>query len=234
MTRPLRILLADDHTLFRRGIELLLAARPDFEVVGSAADGCEALTLARTCMPDVILMDLEMPRCNGLQATRCIKQDLPHVKIVMLTVSDDDDKLFEAIKSGASGYLLKDLEPYQLFDMLAHIRQGEAPLSGLMAAKILKEYTHSSISPHQEAETLSEEECTDALSAREIEVLQLVVDGMSNREIADALTITENTVKNHLSNILTKLHLQNRIQVAVYAVRHGLVQEPVRTSPVGG
>ena len=230
---PLRVLLADDHTLFRRGVEALLASRACLKVVGSAADGFEAIALARETMPDVILMDIDMPRCDGLTATRQIKRQLPHVHIVILTVSDDDDKLFEAIKSGARGYLLKNLEPYQLFDMLEGITRGEAPLSGLVAAKILEAFgqpaskVDSKLDPKLPSEPVSSagEDVTEHLSAREIEVLELVVNGRSNKEIADALVITENTVKHHLSNILDKLHVQNRIQLAVYALRHGLVKE---------
>lgn len=221
---PLRVLLVDDHTLFRRGIESLLVAHQSFEVVGDAADGYEAIALAKETMPDVILMDIDMPNCDGLEATRQIKHALPYVKIVMLTVSDDDDKLFEAIKSGAQGYLLKDLEAYQLFDMLESIRRKEAPLSGLIAAKILAEFLHPK-ADHAQAPAQVVAHSTDALSAREIEVLELIVNGKTNKEIADALLITANTVKNHLSNILDKLHLQNRIQIAVYAVRQGLVKE---------
>lgn len=223
---PLRVLLVDDHTLFRRGIESLLVARQGFEVVGDAADGNEAIALAKETMPDVILMDIDMPNCDGLEATRQIKRALPYVKIVMLTVSDDDDKLFESIKSGAQGYLLKDLEAYQLFDMLESIRRQEAPLSGLIAAKILAEFSHPKAEQPQVPAPVVTHTTTDALSAREIEVLELIVNGKTNKEIADALLITSNTVKNHLSNILDKLHLQNRIQVAVYAVHQGLVKDP--------
>ena len=222
---PLRVLLVDDHTLFRRGIESLLVARQGFEVVGDAADGCEAIALAKETMPDVILMDIDMPNCDGLEATRQIKHALPYVKIVMLTVSDDDDKLFEAIKSGAQGYLLKDLEAYQLFDMLESIRRKEAPLSGLIAAKILAEFSHPKLAHPQAPEQAAAHTTTDALSVREIEVLELIANGKTNKEIADDLLITPNTVKNHLSNILDKLHLQNRIQLAVYAVRQGLVKD---------
>ncbi|MBM3135704.1 MAG: response regulator transcription factor, partial [Chloroflexi bacterium] len=137
---PLRILLVDDHVLFRKGVAALLAARPDMEVVGEAGDGLEALARARETLPDVILMDLSMPRCSGLEATQLIKQEMPHVHIVMLTVSDDDRDLFAAIKNGAEGYLLKNLELQQLFDLLEGVRRGEAALSGTLAAKILQEF----------------------------------------------------------------------------------------------
>jgi DNA-binding NarL/FixJ family response regulator len=215
----LRILLTDDHVLFRKGVAALLARREGMQVVGEAGDGLEALSVARETLPDVILMDINMPNCDGLEATRLIKREMPHVKIVILTVSDDDQNLFEAIKSGAQGYLLKDLEPYQLYDLLESISRGEAPLSGAIAARILKEFTRSG------SETTNEPQVIGDLTAREIDILQLVVEGLTNREIASRLVISENTVKIHLRNILEKLHLQNRIQAAVYAVRQGLVDE---------
>ena len=209
--------------MFRRGIEALLATRPGFKVVGDAANGFDAIALAKQTMPDIILMDIDMPGCDGLEATRQIRRELPHVKIIMLTVSDDEDKLFEAIKSGARGYLLKDLEAYQLFDMLEGVQRGEAPLSGLMAARILDEFTRPKPETPPSVQAAVGGATVEELSAREIEVLELVVSGKSNKEIAEVLIITENTVKHHLSNILDKLHLQNRIQLAVYAVRQGLV-----------
>lgn len=215
----LRILLVDDHVLFRKGVAALLARREEMQVVGEASDGLEAISAAREILPDVILMDISMPNCNGLDATRRIKREMPHVKIVILTVSDDDHDLFEAIKSGAQGYLLKDLEPYQLFDLLESISRGEAPLSGAIAAKILKEFTRPDKTSEKEPELI------DDLTAREISILQLVSEGKTNKEIASILFISENTVKIHLRNILEKLHLQNRIQAAVYAVRQGLVDE---------
>lgn len=215
----LRILLVDDHVLFRKGVAALLVRRPDMEVVGEANNGEEALEVAREVLPDVILMDINMPVCNGLEATRHIKREMPHVKIVMLTVSDDDKHLFEAIKSGAQGYLLKDLETQQLYDLLESISRGEAPLSGVIAAKILQEFTRPEADSDQGPEVIEE------LTPREVDILQLVVEGMTNKEIATALVISENTVKIHMRNILEKLHLQNRIQVAVYAVRQGLVDK---------
>jgi len=216
---PLRILLVDDHVLFRKGVAALLAARPDMEVVGEAGDGLEALARARETLPDVILMDLSMPRCSGLEATQLIKQEMPHVHIVMLTVSDDDRDLFAAIKNGAEGYLLKNLEPQQLFDLLEGVRRGEAALSGTLAAKILQEFRQPDKSLARQLEV------RDELTPREIEVLKLVVEGDSNKEIAAKLGIQENTVKIHLRNILEKLHLQNRLQAAVYAVRQKLVED---------
>ena len=215
----LRILLVDDHVLFRKGVAALLASRQDMQVVGEAGDGLEAIALARDTLPDVILMDIGMPKCDGLEATRRIKREMPCAKIVMLTVSDDDQHLFEAIKSGAQGYLLKNLEPYQLYDMLESIWRGEAPLSGAMAAKILEEFTQPDLGSAQESEV------RDELTSREIDVLELVAEGKTNKEIASTLVIAENTVKIHLRNILEKLHLQNRIQAAVYAVRQGLLDE---------
>jgi DNA-binding NarL/FixJ family response regulator len=216
---PLRILLVDDHVLFRKGLAALLAPRQDMEVVGEAGDGLEAIARAQETVPDVILMDIHMPECDGLEAVRVIKREMPHVHIVMLTVSEDDRDLFAAIKNGAEGYLLKNLEPYQLFDMLEGVRRGEAPVSGAMAAKILQEF-------RQPDQTMAPKpEARDELTPREIEVLEQVVKGATNKEIAEALVITENTVKIHLRNILEKLHLQNRIQAAVYAVREGLVDD---------
>jgi DNA-binding NarL/FixJ family response regulator len=215
----MRILLVDDHVLFRKGVAALLDGRQNVQVVGEASDGLAAIQAARDTLPDVILMDIEMPRCNGLEATRSIKREMPHVKIVILTVSDDDHNLFEAIKIGAQGYLLKDLEPYQLYDLLESIARDEAPLSGVVAAKILKEFTRPDQAPAEATPVI------DELTPREIDILELVVQGKTNKEIAQELSISENTVKIHLRNILEKLHLQNRIQAAVYAVRQGLVEE---------
>ena len=218
---PLRVLLVDDHVLMRKGVASLLANRADIAVVGEAGDGEEAIEQTRKHMPDVILMDIAMPRCDGLEATRRIKREFPHVKILILTVADDDKNLFAAVKLGADGYLLKNLEPQQLYDMLDTVRRGEVALTGIMAARILEEFRH----PAEPAPALEHE----ALTAREAEVLDLVVEGATNKEIGEALTITENTVKIHLRNILEKLHLQNRIQAAVYAVRQGLVDDPPDT-----
>jgi DNA-binding NarL/FixJ family response regulator len=221
---PLRVLLVDDHVLFRKGIASLLAARGDITVVGEAGDGLEALTLAQQTLPDIILMDVNMPKQGGIEAVQAIKREMPHIQIVMLTVSDDDTDLFEAIKSGAKGYLLKNLEPRELYTMLDGLRQGEAPISGVMAAKILREFRQPTKKEDKQPVAV------DELTSREIEVLEQVVTGATNKEISDVLHITENTVKIHLRNILEKLHVQNRIQAAVYAVRQGLVDEPKESS----
>jgi DNA-binding NarL/FixJ family response regulator len=216
----MRILLVDDHILFRKGMAALLNARKSYEIVGEAGDGYEALEAARNTLPDVILMDIHMPRCDGLEGIRLIKREMPHVKIVVLTVSDDNQDLFQAIKGGAQGYLLKNLEPRQLYDCLENIARGESALSGSIAAKILLEFSNPGSSAEQDAGELVEQ-----LTARETTILHLVADGKTNKEIASELVISENTVKIHLRNILEKLHLKNRIQIAVYAARQGLVKQ---------
>ncbi|MFB3817804.1 MAG: response regulator [Candidatus Methylomirabilales bacterium] len=220
---PIRILLVDDHALFRKGIASLLGSEPDFEVVGEAASGREAVERARELMPDVILMDVFMPGGSGPEATARIKEILPYVRIVMLTISEEDEDLFEAVKSGAQGYLLKKIEPQALFGTLRGVMQGEAPISRMMAGKILGEFSRLAKEPAAPAKGAS-------LTPREHEVLELITQGKSNKEIASALSMAENTVKNHLKNILEKLHLENRVQAATFALRQGLVGKPRRDS----
>lgn len=222
----MKVLLVDDHPLFLEGLRNLLIAR-SVDVVGTAHDGLEALAQTRALRPDVVLMDIQMPRCNGLEATRLIKTEMPTVKIVMLTVSADDEDLFEAIKSGASGYLLKSLEADRFFDLLSGVARGEAPMSRDLAARVLAEFAHQAQKAEAAAEAAEE---PDTLTSRQIEVLQLVAQGLTNKEIAASLVITERTVKYHMSEILQKLHLQNRAQVIAYAVRTGLVTDKSSTS----
>lgn len=211
---PIRVLVVDDHTLFRRGVSALLSGREDMEVVGEAGDGREAVERARDLMPDVILMDIKMPEMDGLAATKQIKAEMPYVRIMMLTVSETDEDLFEAVKAGAQGYLLKNVDPDYLVACVQQVQRGEVPIAPTMAAKILRELTAP-------AEVASPE-----LTGRERQVLELLAAGKANKEIAFSLKISENTVKNHLRNILEKLHLQNRVQAALYAVKMGLAQPP--------
>ena len=217
---PIRLLVVDDHALFRKGVVSLFGETQGFEVVGEAANGQEALEKARELMPDIILMDLSMPVMDGLAATRRIKEEIPYVRIVILTIQEEDQSLFEAVKSGAQGYLLKKIEPQVLFETLRRVAQGEASISGVMAAKLMGEFSR------QATQRVSAVANRTELSAREREVLGLVAQGKSNKEIAAAIAIAENTVKNHLKNILEKLHLENRVQAATYALREGLVQPP--------
>lgn len=215
----IRVLLVDDHSLFRKGVTAALAEQPDIQVVGEAADGLQAVAKARELDPHVVLMDISMPEMDGLEATRRIKAELPQIKIVILTVIEEDQNLFEAIKSGAQGYLLKNVEPQDLVEMLRGVFRGEAPMSRGTAAKILSEFARQA----QGADATVRPSA--ALSGREQEVLGLVATGVTNKGIAAALGISPSTVKNHLQNILEKLHLQNRVQAAAFALREGLLQK---------
>ncbi len=215
----MRVLLVDDHTLFRKALASMLAAREDMQVVGDVENGKEAVALAARLEPDLVLMDIHMPGGDGIAAAKAIKKATPQVKVVMLTAYDDDEDLFTAIKSGADGYILKSLHPSQLFLLLDGIRRGEAPISGVMADRILREFRKADQEPCDPAEGHA------ALTPKEVETLELLVQGRSNRDIANALSVSENTVKRHLVDIMDKLHLQNRIQLAVYAVRQGLADK---------
>ena len=215
----MKILLVDDHALFLEGLQNLLSAN-DMPVVGVAHNGLQAIELAQRLHPDVILMDIHMPVCDGLEATRQIKAQLPEIQIVMLTMSADDAHLFEAIKSGATGYLLKHLEVEQFFELLNGLERGEAPMPRELATKILREFAHRA----QPAKMVAPSEAgVDELTERQLEVLGLIAQGQTNKEVADQLFITERTVKYHLQEILQKLHLRNRTQAVAYAVRTGLI-----------
>jgi DNA-binding NarL/FixJ family response regulator len=220
----MRILIADDHALFRESLHNLLTVH-GIEVIGEAQDGQAAVEQARRLQPDVVLMDLGMPGVDGLAATRLISAEMPQVKVVVLTASDDDAKLFEAIKSGAQGYLLKNLESREFFSLLEGIGRGEPALTPVLARKLLQEFAH----PTRPA--LSRD--PDALTDRERNVLALLVEGVtSNRKLAKRLGLSENTVKFHVRNILDKLHLHNRAQVVGFALRHGMV--PSAENPASG
>jgi len=213
------LLLVDDHALFREGLASLLSYQPDFTVVGEAASGEEAVERARELVPDVVLMDIDLPGIDGIEATRRIKRQLPEVRVVMLTVYDDHERLFQSIKAGAQGYLIKNIRSAELLDQLRGLARGEAAISRRMAARILEEFARL----ERQAEIL---EPDGGLSPREVQVLELVALRLSNKEIAARLSISEHTVKNHLKNILGKLQLSSRRQAAAYAVAHGLIPPP--------
>jgi DNA-binding NarL/FixJ family response regulator len=217
----IRVLLADDHSLFREGLVNILNYQPDFEVVGEASDGLEALIKARKLVPHLILMDIGMPGCDGLEATQRIKEELPDVIIVMLTVRDEDEKLFEAIKSGAQGYLLKSIRSRELVALLRGAMRGEAAITPALGGRMLEEFRRLS----QRAHMIPESE-TVALTQREQDVLCLVAEGATDNDIAEELIISVHTVKTHMRNILAKLHLGRRHEAALFALREGLITSP--------
>jgi NarL family two-component system response regulator LiaR len=212
MTSRIRVLIADDHAILRKGLRALLGTEPDMEVVGETADGLETVAQARALRPDVILMDLVMPNMDGIEATRRITAEQPTVRILVLTSFAADDKVFPAIKAGALGYILKDSGPAELVQAIHQVHLGHPSLEPAIALKVLYELSH----PPRQPPT------PDPLSVRELEVLRLLAQGKSNREIADRLVITELTVRTHVSNILGKLHLASRTQAALWALKEGL------------
>ncbi len=213
-----RVLIVDDHTLSRKGIQSILAPEPRFCVVGEAADAVEALQKVEELRPDLVLMDIRMPQISGLEATRRIKAEFPQVIVVILSVSDDVGDFFEAIKSGAQGYLLKDMNPEQWIDYLRAVVGGDTPVSRELAEQLLDEFRSD--------EGALEPEST--ISERELQVLRKVAEGLNNREIGEELHIAESTVKNHLRNILEKLHLRNRAQLVAYAYERGWLRKRSR------
>lgn len=209
----MRVLLTDDHALFRAGLASLLKVW-GLQVVGQAGNGEEAIARARELRPDLIFMDITMPQKNGLEATRAIKTEFPGIKVIMLTVSDDEQDLFEAIKSGAEGYLLKNLREEEFADLISRVQRDEPIMSPGLARKLLQEFGRLK---QEKDDTESEA----GLTGREQEVLEHVTGGATNKEIAVALHISENTVNFHMKNILSKLHLRNRVQVVTWALEHG-------------
>lgn len=211
----IKVLVADDHKLFRQGLISLMKTRDDFvEIVGEAETGEDAVKMADELRPDVILMDIYMPGMDGLQAAKEIRERFPKIAIVMLTSSERDGHLYEAVKIGVAGYLLKSLDATELFDLLMGVMKGEIAMTRSMAGQMLKAVAHRAV---------DSEKGEQALTERELFVLRLVASGASNSEIADTLSISVNTVKSHLKNILEKLQLENRTQAATYAIKHGLV-----------
>lgn len=218
MNNKTRVMLVDDHALFREGLRMIVSSQPDMEVVGEANDGLEAAIKAEELKPDLILMDIQMPVCDGIEATRRIKKDQPSVIIVILTVRDDEEKLFDAIKSGAQGYLLKQMNSQELMAMLRQAINGEAAIPPRLAARMLEEFRRlSSLLPVESSEEIYD------LSRREQEVLGLVAEGFSDKEIATHLTISLHTVKTHLRNILSKLQVSGRREAARIAREKGLI-----------
>lgn len=215
--RPARVLVVDDHILFREGIAGIIDALPDMQIIGEADDGLEAIVKAGQLQPDLILMDIQMPACDGIEATARIKKEHPEVVIVMLTVRDDDEQLFQAIKCGAQGYLLKNIRSEEMLAMLRAALRGEAALSPVMAADILEEFRRLS-----KQAASGEQGEIDLLTFREQEVIGFLVEGCTDKEIAEKLTISVHTVKSHVRNILSKLQVNNRLEAAAIARAQGL------------
>jgi two-component system, NarL family, response regulator LiaR len=213
LTETIRVFIADDHAVVREGLRALIGTEPGIEVVGEAADGCEAVAGIRSLRPDVVLLDLVMPRKSGLEVIGDITHDDPQARILVLTSFADDDKVFPAIKAGALGYLLKDCLPQELLQAIYDVYRGEPSLDPTIALKLLHEFKRPPDEPP----------APEALTERELKVLSLVSRGLANQEIADVLVISERTVRTHIGNILNKLHLANRTQAALYALRKGWV-----------
>lgn len=213
-SEQIRVFLADDHAVVRKGIEALLGTEEGMEVVGTAANGEEAVVRVAHLQPDVILLDLQMPKKSGIEAIVEIKEDNPDAHILVLTSFSEDDKVFAAIKAGALGYILKDASPNELLTAIRNVHQGKSSLDPEIALKVIHELNKPSGLP------LTEE----PLTAREMEILQLVARGLSNQQVAEELVISERTARTHISNILAKLHLANRTQAALYALRRGIAR----------
>ena len=214
----IRVLVADDHALYRRGLEMVLGQEDDIEIVGEAGDGAEAIRRAEELLPDVVLMDIRMPRRSGIEACTAIKEIVPSTKIVILTISDEESDLYEAVRAGANGYLLKDVPGEEIADGIRAVAGGQSLISPSMASKLLSEFA-TMIKKSEERPQLPVPRLTD----RELQVLKLVARGMANKEIAVELFISENTVKNHVRNILEKLQLHSRMEAVVYAVRERIL-----------
>ena len=216
---PIRVLVVDDHALFRRGLQMVLEQEDDIEVVGEAADGGEALRVATETLPDLVLMDVRMPRRGGIETCAALHEVVPSARIIMLTISDEEADLYEAIKAGATGYLLKEISIEEVATAIRAVHGGQSLISPSMASKLITEFASMS-RRGDKARQVPAPRLTD----REMEVLKLVATGMNNRDIAKALFISENTVKNHIRNILEKLQLHSRMEAVVYAVREKLLE----------
>ena len=218
---PIRVLIADDHALFRRGLEMVLDEEQDIDLVGQASDGTEAVARAGESLPDVVLMDIRMPKTSGIEAARSMKEAAPSAKIVMLTISDEEEDLFEAIRAGASGYLLKDIPLDEVAGAVRAVHGGQSLINPSMAGKLLTEFATLA---RRDQEERPQQVPAPKLTEREMEVLKLVARGMNNRDIAKELFISENTVKNHVRNILEKLQIHSRMEAVMIAVREKLIE----------
>jgi two-component system NarL family response regulator len=218
---PIRTMIVDDHALFRRGLEMVLDEEPDIELVGQASDGAEAVEKAAESLPDIVLMDIRMPRSSGIEACRAMKEAAPSAKIVILTISDEEEDLFEAIRAGASGYLLKDIPLDEVADTVRAVHGGQSLINPSMAGKLLTEFATLA---RRDDEERVQEVPAPRLTEREMQVLKLIARGMNNRDIAKELFISENTVKNHVRNILEKLQIHSRMEAVMVAVREKLIE----------
>jgi len=218
---PIRAMIVDDHALFRRGLEMVLEEEQDIELVGQASDGAEAVEKAAESLPDVVLMDIRMPRSSGIEACRAMKEAAPSAKIIILTISDEEEDLFEAIRAGASGYLLKDIPLDEVADAVRAVHGGQSLINPSMAGKLLTEFATLA---RRDDEERAQEVPAPRLTEREMQVLKLVARGMNNRDIAKELFISENTVKNHVRNILEKLQIHSRMEAVMVAVREKLIE----------
>ncbi len=220
---PIRVLIADDHALLREGLRRVLEFESEIEVVGEAADGLQAVERARELLPDVVVLDINMPGLDGIEVTRRIKRECPAAQIVVLTIHDDDQYVFEVVKAGAQGYVLKDIEPGQIVEAIKTVRRGESFIPSNLMSKVLGEFKRMSgeLAAGVAAHDPGVEE--GRLTEREREILRAIAQGLTNREIADRFYISEKTVKNHVSNLLRKLHLTDRTQAAIYAIKNKLV-----------
>ena len=222
MTRMIRVLIAEDHTIVREGLQSLIDSEEGMEVIGEAKNGIEAIELARKLRPDVVLLDLLMPRMSGLEAIPTLKEDEPDIKILVLTSLSEDDKIFSAIEAGALGYLSKDTSSRALLQAIREVDKGELALPPLIARKMLQKILHP------EEESVSKPLSESPLTAREMEVLRLLARGLTNQDIASELFVSERTIRNHVTAILGKLHLANRTQAALYAIREGIVSIDIK------
>lgn len=211
----IKVMVADDHSLVRQGIKKVLELEPTIRVIGETTNGKDTISLAKKLQPDIILMDINMPQINGIEATKIIKKEMPHIKVLVLTIHDDEEYVYETVRSGASGYLLKDVDPGKLVESILRIYEGKSIIHHSVAAKLMQEFNRLS-NPAKDAAV--------DLTSREQDVLKLIAQGCSNKEIASKLFISEKTVKNHVYNIFRKIDVSDRTQAALYAVRNNMVK----------